>query len=165
MFDINNSVQIVEGSLAVKTVEINHTEREFAGDKAIKKIKAHWLRLIKLEQEAVNKMAVRMYLSGFPKEYIRLKLKIDMVYLDDLIKNISRNVEDTAVYLYFWGYSIEKICCDLYIEKYMLKQWIREVYKRNRYRALREKPKIQDGFTPWVSQILDKQMKDMGLSR
>ena len=102
MLDMNSSMQIVEGSLAVKALKMENTVKEFTCDKAIKKIKAHWLRLIKLEPEAVNKMALRMYLSGFPKEYIRLKLKIDMVYLDDLIKNISRNVEDTAVYLYFW---------------------------------------------------------------
>lgn len=174
MFDVDAIQRSVEGSLAVeeirpsnmaKSINKKYLRGEITSDDAIKKIKAHWLRLIKLEPEAVNKMAVRMYLSGFPKGNICLKLKIDMVYLDGLIVNISGNVKDTATYMYFLGYSKEKICSDLYIKKYILNQWIEKVYKRNKNISVREKPRIQSGFTPWVSQILDKQMKVMGLLR
>lgn len=95
------------------------------------------------------------------KLYICKTLKIKPETFEKWIIKKCGGVKNTAIYLYFrFLYSKDRISRELKVPGTTIKEWIDEYYSDKNEKVVNcERPNIQEGFSTWVTKIIDEHRK------
>lgn len=105
--------------------------------------------------------ALALYYSGMSKSAIRKELSIRNRLLKKWIGKDTKSIKEKALHMYCYGFSIDKICNCIYVDRNHLCEWIKEMQRDIAFNAIeKDLSEInsiatrQEGRSKWIDDYL-----------
>jgi hypothetical protein len=169
--DINKIQRCVEGSLAVENLKPSSYARrlnrmylmgKISGDEVRSRIKNHWIKISQMTEADKEKAIKQMCLKERPTQVIADFFNITTEKVNEYITKAFGGKKETCHHMFFKRFfTIEMISNDLKVSESQVREWIESKYNKNVKPAIVKRPTIQEGYSHWVSKIIDRHRKSI----
>jgi transposase-like protein len=105
--------------------------------------------------------ALALYYSGKSKSSIRKELSIRNRLLKKWIDEDTKTIKEKALHMYCHGFSVNKICKCIFVDKTHLYNWIKEMQRdiafnviENDLNEITKLSRVQNGYSKWIDNTL-----------
>jgi hypothetical protein len=169
--DINTIEKCVEGTLAVENLKPSSIARrltrmylmgKISGNEVRSRIKKHWIKISQMTEADKEKAIKKMCLEEKPTEAIADFFNMTTEKVNEYVIKSFGGKKETCHHMFYKRlFTIEMISNDLKVSESQVREWIESKYNKNTEPAIVERPTIQEGYSHWVSKIIDRHRKSI----